>query len=108
MHVIVIRWDTYDANSLARDLAAESVRGVQAARYAALYETTALKYMLPFLTDAPKSDRRLMGDDPSPTACRATRKPRDLPAVLLRARPEPAPARTRELFAAETLDLSRI
>ena len=64
MHVIVIRWDTYNAN---RWLATSLLKAFEESKKIAtraLYETTALKYMLPFLTECAEASRRLMGDDP--------------------------------------------
>jgi len=64
MHVIVIRWDTYINNRwLARSLFKAFEESKKRA-YAALAETTALKYMVPFLIESAESTRLMMGDDP--------------------------------------------
>jgi 4,5-dihydroxyphthalate decarboxylase len=109
MHVIVIRWETYITN---RWLATSLLKAFEESKkraYAALSETTALKYMMPFLTESAESVRRLMGDDPFSyglqgnernlaTFCRYSFE-QGLSERLL----EPA-----ELFAAETLESAKI
>ena len=105
MHVIVINWDTYQAH---RWLATSLLKAFEAAKrraYTALYETTALKYMLPFLTEWAESTRQLMGDDPFSYGLRGNEQTlatflrysheQGLSAELL----EP-----RDLFAVETLE----
>jgi len=109
MHVIVIRWDTYQAN---RWLATSLLKAFEEAKrraYAALYETTALKYMLPLLTEWAEESKRLMGDDPFSYGLRgnelnlATFLRYSFQQGLCERLLEP-----RELFAAETLEASKI
>ena len=64
MHVIAINWDTYQANRWLATSLLKAFTEAKRRAYAALYETTALKYMLPFLTEWAESSRQLMGDDP--------------------------------------------
>jgi 4,5-dihydroxyphthalate decarboxylase len=109
MHVIAIRWDTYEANRwLARSLLKafeESKRGA----YAALYETTALKYIILFLTEWAEWSRRLMGEDPFSYGLRGNEQTL---ATFLRYSFEQGlcerPVEPRELFAVETLEAARI
>ena len=109
MHVIVINWDTYQAH---RWLATSLLKAFDEAKrraYQALYETTALKYMLPFLTEWAESSRQLMGDDPFSYGLHGNEQTL---ATFLRYSHEQGlcerliePA---ELFAAETLEASKI
>jgi 4,5-dihydroxyphthalate decarboxylase len=109
MHVIVIRWDTYQANHwLARSLlkAFEEAKG---RAYAALYETTALKYMLPFLTEWAESSRQLMGDDPFSYGLQGNEQ--NLATFLRYSHEQGLSERLlepRDLFAEETLEASKI
>src|ERR1700678_2354964 len=64
MHVIAINWDPYQANRWLATSLLKAFTEAKRRAYAALYETTALKYMLPFLTEWAESSRQLMGDDP--------------------------------------------
>jgi 4,5-dihydroxyphthalate decarboxylase len=109
MHVIVIRWDTYEAN---RWLATSLLKAFEEAKrraQAALYETTALKYMLPFLTEWAESSRQLMGDDPFSYGLRGNEQTL---ATFLRYSFEQGLSgrliEPGELFAAETLEASKI
>jgi 4,5-dihydroxyphthalate decarboxylase len=109
MHVIVIRWETYIKN---RWLATSLMKAFEESKkraYAALNETTALKYMMPFLIESAESARRMMGEDPFSyglrgnehtlaTFCRYSFE-QGLSDRLI----EPA-----ELFAVETLDSAKI
>jgi 4,5-dihydroxyphthalate decarboxylase len=109
MHVIVIRWDTYLKN---RWLATSLMKAFEESKrkaYAALNETTALKYMMPFLIESAESARQMMGEDPFSyglrgnehnleTFCRYSFE-QGLSDRLIK------PA---ELFAVETLDSAKI
>ena len=109
MHVIVIRWETYIRN---RWLATSLMKAFEESKrraYAALNETTALKYMMPFLIESAESARQMMGVDPFSyglrgnehnlaTFCRYSYE-QGLSDRLI----EPA-----ELFAVETLDSAKI
>jgi 4,5-dihydroxyphthalate decarboxylase len=109
MHVIVIRWETYIKN---RWLATSLMKAFEESKkraYAALNETTALKYMMPFLIESAESARQMMGEDPFSyglrgnehtlaTFCRYSFE-QGLSDRLI----EPA-----ELFAVETLDAAKI
>ena len=109
MHVIVINWDTYQANRWLATSLLKAFTEAKRRAYAALYETTALKYMLPFLTEWAESSRQLMGDDPFSYGLRGNEQTL---ATFLRYSHEQGlcerlidPA---ELFAAETLEASKI
>lgn len=109
MHVIVIRWDSYMTN---RWLAMSLLKAFEEAKrraYAALYETTALKYMIPFLTEWAESSRRLMGDDPFSYGLRGNEKTL---ATFLRYSFEQGLCERliepNELFAAETMEAAKI
>ena len=109
MHVIVIRQDTYAAN---RWLATSLLKAFEEAKrraYAALYETTALKYMLPFLNEWAEASTRLMGDDPFSYGLRGNEQ--NLTTFLRYSFEQGLSERLvepRELFAAESLELARI
>ena len=109
MHVIVIRWDTYQANRwLARSLLKAFEESKRRA-YAALYETTALKYMLPFLTEWAESSRQLMGDDPFSYGLHGNEQ--NLATFLRYSHEQGLCDRLlepRDLFAEETLETSKI
>ena len=64
MHVIVIRWDTYKANPWLPRSLLKAFEESKRRAYEALFETTALKYMIPFLTEWTELTAQLMGDDP--------------------------------------------
>ena len=64
MHVIVLNWQTYQAHRWLATSLLKAFTEAKRRAYTALYETTALKYMLPFLTEWAESSRQLMGDDP--------------------------------------------
>jgi 4,5-dihydroxyphthalate decarboxylase len=109
MHVIVINWDTYQAH---RWLATSLLKAFEQAKrraYAALYETTALKYMLPFLTEWAESTRQLMGDDPFSYGLPGNEQTL---ATFLRYSHEqglsPQLLEPRDLFAVETLEAAKI
>ena len=109
MHVIVIRWDTYQANRwLARSLL-KAFEEAKRRAYAALYETTALKYMLPFLTEWAESSRQLMGDDPFSYGLPGNEQ--NLATFLRYSHEQGLCDRLlepRDLFAEETLEASKI
>ncbi len=63
MHTVVIRRDVYEKNRwLAQSLYKAFARAQQEI-YKDLYETAALKYMLPWLIQHVEETRRIMGDD---------------------------------------------
>ena len=109
MHVIVIRWDTYQAN---RWLATSLLKAFEEAKrraYTPLYETTALKYMIPFLTEWAEATRELMGDDPFSYGLRGNEQ--NLATFLRYSFEQGLSERLiepRELFAAETMQAARI
>jgi 4,5-dihydroxyphthalate decarboxylase len=109
MHVIVIRRDKYEANRwLARSLLKAFEESKRRA-YAALYETAALKYMIPFLTQWAESTAQLMGDDPFSYGLSGNEHTL---ATFLRYSFEQGLSerliKPHELFAQETLEASRI
>jgi len=107
--VIVLNWDTYQANRWLATSLLKAFNEAKRRAYKALYETTALKYMLPFLTEWAESSRQLMGDDPFSYGLHGNEQTL---ATFLRYSHEQGlcerliePA---ELFAAETLEASKI
>jgi 4,5-dihydroxyphthalate decarboxylase len=109
MHVIVIRWDTYTRN---RWLATSLMKALEESKkraYAALNETTALKYMMPFLIESAESTVELMGSDPFSYGLQGNEKNLatfcrySFEQGLTQRLVEPS-----ELFAAETLELAKI
>jgi 4,5-dihydroxyphthalate decarboxylase len=109
MHVIVIRWDTYQANRWLATSLLKAFTEAKRRAYAALYETTALKYMLPFLTEWAEESRQLMGDDPFSYGLRGNEQ--NLATFLRYSREQGLCDRLLEpadLFAAETLQAARI
>jgi 4,5-dihydroxyphthalate decarboxylase len=109
MHVIVIRWDTYQANRWLATSLLKAFEDAKRRAYAALSETTALKYMLPFLTEWAEESRQLMGDDPFSYGLRGNEQ--NLATFLRYSREQGLCDRLLEpadLFAAETLQAARI
>jgi 4,5-dihydroxyphthalate decarboxylase len=109
MHVIVIRWDTYRANRWLPQSLFKAFEEAKRRASAALSETTALKYMLPFLTEWSEETVRLMGEDPFSYGLRGNEH--TLSTFLRYSHEQGLCERLiepRELFAPETLEASRI
>ncbi len=110
MHVVVVRSDVYAASPwVMRSLTKAFEQARQVAR-ADLYETTALKTMLPWLTAEAERTRDVFGStDFWPYGVEANRSTL---ATFLRYSFEqglsPRPLRPEELFAPETLAEARI
>ena len=109
MHVIVLNWDTYQANRWLATSLLKAFEDAKRRAYAALSETTALKYMLPFLTEWAEESRQLMGDDPFSYGLRGNEQ--NLATFLRYSHEQGLCDRLLEpadLFAAETLQAARI
>lgn len=63
MHTVAIRRDVYEANRWVAQSLTKAFREAQQRSYADLYETAALKTMLPWLTSHVEQVKREMGDD---------------------------------------------
>jgi 4,5-dihydroxyphthalate decarboxylase len=63
MHTLVIRRDIYEKNRWVAQSLYKAFAQAQQETYKDLYETAALKAMLPFLTAHVEETRRVMGDD---------------------------------------------
>ena len=78
-------------------------------RYEELYETAALRTMLPWMIAEIEDVRRDMGDDWWPYGFEPNRAcARYVPALSPRAGAVEAPARAKDLFAPETLEAFKI
>jgi 4,5-dihydroxyphthalate decarboxylase len=109
MHVVVLDGDLYRRKPwLARSLM-KAFEEAKAIAYKGLYETTALKYMLPWQIEAAEDARQLMGDDPFSYGLQGNEKTL---ATFLRYSHEqglaPRLFEPEELFAPETLEVARI
>jgi 4,5-dihydroxyphthalate decarboxylase len=109
MHVIVIRWDVYAKHRWLAQSLAKAFADAKQVAYRALYETTALKYMLPFMTESAEAARLMMGDDPFSYG---TAGNEETLSTFLRYSLEQGLSdrllSPSELFAAETLDTAKI
>ena len=63
MHTLVIRRELYEAHRWVAQSLYKAFRAAQQETYADLYETAALKGMLPWLTAHVEATRREMGED---------------------------------------------
>jgi 4,5-dihydroxyphthalate decarboxylase len=63
MHTVVIRRDVYEKNRWIAQSLYKAFARAQQETYKDLYETAALKYMLPWLIHHVEETRRIMGDD---------------------------------------------
>jgi len=109
MHVIVVRQDVYEANRWVAQSLTKAFEQAKTIAYADLHETTALKYMLPWLTQAAEETAELMGDDPFAYGIEANR--RTLETFLRYSHEQhltPRLLSPDELFAPETLEVSKI
>jgi 4,5-dihydroxyphthalate decarboxylase len=110
MHTLVLRWDLYSSHKWMAQSLTKAFQESQKVAYQELYDTTALKTMLPWLTAHVEETRDLMGtDDFWPYGFAANR------AVLetfLRYSHEqgltPRRLRPEELFAPETLETAKV
>ena len=104
MHVIVIRRDVYEANPWIAQSVTKAFVSAQQIAYGELYETTALKLMLPWLMDHTEESRRLLGQDFWPYGIDRNRH---VLSTFLRYSHEqgltPRQLEPDELFASETL-----
>ena len=109
MHTLVIRRELYDAHRWVAQSLCKAFRAAQQETYADLYETAALKGMLPWLTAHVEATRREMGEDFWPYGL--PRNQHTL-ATFLRYSYEQGLSKRllepRELFAPETLEEFRI
>jgi 4,5-dihydroxyphthalate decarboxylase len=104
MHTIVIRRDIFDANRwLAESLFKAFCRAKEVCA-AAMYNTAALPYMLPWMIEDLEEARRVIGEDYWAYGLEANRRP--LGALLQYAHEQgltPEPLSLESLFAAPTL-----
>jgi 4,5-dihydroxyphthalate decarboxylase len=109
MHVIVVRQDVYEVRRWVAQSLVKAFEEAKRLAYRDLFETTALKYMLPWLTSAAEDARALMGDDPFSYGLTDNRHTL---ATFLRYSHEqglsPLLLEPEELFAPETLTVSKI
>ncbi|MCF1592530.1 ABC transporter substrate-binding protein [Streptomyces muensis] len=109
MHVIVIRQDVLEAHPWVAQSMVKAFEQAKQTALAPLSETTALKYMLPWLADAVEESRAILGPDPFAYGLEANRSVLE---TFLRYSHEqaliPAPLAPEQLFAPQTLEVSRI
>jgi len=110
MHTIVIRSDVYLRSPWVAQSLTKAFAEAKRRAYAELYETTALKHMLPWLTTEAERTREVFGtDDFWPYGVAPNR---DTLATFLRYSYEqglsPRRLEPEELFAPETLETSKI
>lgn len=105
MHTIVIRRDVYEANPWLAISLLKAFLEAKEMGYKALYQTGALRYMLPWMTWEVEESRKLMGKDYWPYGFRANY---DTLNTFLRYSFEQGLSerklRPEEVFAKETLD----
>jgi 4,5-dihydroxyphthalate decarboxylase len=109
MHVIVIRWDIYAEYPWLAQSLMKAFEEAKRHAYRALYETTALKYMLPFMTESAEASRLMMGDDPFSYGLPGNEH--TLSTFLRYSAEQGLSGRQlqpHELFAAETLETAKI
>ncbi|MFI6559563.1 hypothetical protein [Streptomyces sp. NPDC050534] len=63
MHVVVIRRDVYDRHRWVAQSLYKALLAAKEAAYESLYDTSALRFMLPWLTPQLEEARSLMGRD---------------------------------------------
>jgi 4,5-dihydroxyphthalate decarboxylase len=109
MHVIVVRSDVYEANRWVAQSLVKAFEESKSIAYRPLRETTALKYMLPWMIQAAEETFELMGDDPFAYGLEANRTTLD---TFLRYSHEqhltPRRLAPEELFTSETIKVSKI
>ena len=109
MHTLVIRRDIYEKNRWVAQSLYKAFAEAQQETYKDLYETAALKTMLPFLTAHLEETRRVMGDDFWAYGFQKNEKTLE---TFLRYHFEQGLSKTlltpKELFAPETLESFKI
>src|SRR5450830_1766712 len=109
MHTLVIRRDIYEKNRWVAQSLYKAFAEAQQETYKDLYETAALKTMLPFLTAHVEETRRVMGDDFWAYGFQKNEKTLE---TFLRYHFEQGLSKTlltpKELFAPETLESFKI
>jgi 4,5-dihydroxyphthalate decarboxylase len=109
MHTVAIRRDVYEANRWVAQSMMKALTESQRRTYEDLYETAALKTMLPWLTSHVEQVRREMGEDFWPYGFEKNEKTL---ATFLRYSFEQGLSKRllepRELFAPETLESFKI
>ncbi|HEY4316070.1 MAG TPA: ABC transporter substrate-binding protein, partial [Herbaspirillum sp.] len=109
MHTLVIRRDIYEKNRWVAQSLYKAFSEAQQETYKDLYETAALKTMLPFLTAHVEETRRVMGDDFWPYGFQKNEKTLE---TFLRYHFEQGLSKKlltpKELFAPETLESFKI
>ena len=64
MHVVVLRQDVYEQHPWVAQSMVKAFEDSKRVAYRGLKETTALKYMLPWMVDAAEESTRILGPDP--------------------------------------------
>lgn len=109
MHVVVVRRDVYDRHPWVAQSLHKALLAAKDAAYATLYDTSALRFMLPWLTPQLEEARALLGRDYWSYGLGANR---DTLATFLRYHHEQGLSRRRwtpeELFAPESLEAAVI
>lgn len=109
MHTVVIRREVYEKNRWVAQSLYKAFAEAQQETYKDLYETAALKTMLPFLTAHVEETRRVMGDDFWPYGYQKNEKTLE---TFLRYHFEQGLSKKlltpKELFAPETLESFKI
>ena len=109
MHTVVIRREIYEKNRWVAQSLYKAFAEAQQETYKDLYETAALKTMLPFLTAHVEETRRVMGDDFWPYGFQKNEKTLE---TFLRYHFEQGLSKKlltpKELFAPETLESFKI
>jgi 4,5-dihydroxyphthalate decarboxylase len=109
MHTLVIRRDIYEKNRWVAQSLYKAFAEAQQETYKDLYETAALKTMLPFLTAHVEETRRVMGEDFWPYGFQKNEKTLE---TFLRYHFEQGLSKKlltpKELFAPETLESFKI
>jgi 4,5-dihydroxyphthalate decarboxylase len=109
MHTLVIRRDVYEKNRWVAQSLYKAFAEAQQATYQDLYETAALKTMLPFLTAHVEETQRVMGKDFWPYGFKENEKTLE---TFLRYHFEQGLSKRlltpKELFAPETLESFKI
>jgi 4,5-dihydroxyphthalate decarboxylase len=109
MHVIVLDGELYARKPWLAQSLMKAFEEAKSIAYKALFETTALKYMLPWLNDAAEQTRSLMGDDPFSYGLKGNEE--NLSTFLRYSCEQglsPRQLEPAELFARETLDVAKI
>lgn len=105
MHVVVVRRDVYEAAPWVAQSLYKAFELAKAEAAERLYDTTALRFMLPWLTQQLEQARQLLGDDYWSYGLPANR---DTLATFLRYHHQqglsPRPLRPEELFAREATE----